>query len=44
MDSLLTSDEDIVFMGTTNLPWDFDMAFLRRFERKVFIPLLNKKE
>ena len=37
-------DENIVFIGTTNLPWDLDIAFLRRFERKILIPPLNEKD
>lgn len=44
LESILECDENIVFIGTTNLPWDLDIAFLRRFERKILIPPLNEKE
>jgi katanin p60 ATPase-containing subunit A1 len=26
-------------MGATNRPWDMDPAFLRRFEKKIYMPL-----
>lgn len=44
LESILDCDENIVFIGTTNLPWDLDIAFLRRFERKILIPPLNEKD
>ena len=44
LDGVANCDEDVAFLGTTNLPWELDIAFLRRFERKVFMPLLNKNE
>ncbi|XP_065079528.1 katanin p60 ATPase-containing subunit A-like 2 [Ochlerotatus camptorhynchus] len=32
------SDEERVFLlGSTNIPWDIDPAFLRRFEKKILI-------
>lgn len=44
LDLVAQQDEEVAFVGTTNLPWELDIAFLRRFERKVFLPLLNHKE
>lgn len=44
LDRVSSQDEDVAFIGTTNLPWELDVAFLRRFERKVLLPLLNCKE
>ena len=44
LDIVAQQDEEVAFVGTTNLPWELDIAFMRRFERKVFLPLLNDKE
>jgi SpoVK/Ycf46/Vps4 family AAA+-type ATPase len=33
----------VLFVGATNLPWNLDPAFLRRFEIKLYIPLPNHK-
>ena len=37
----LTSDSEkpVVVIGATNVPWEIDAAFRRRFERRIFIPL-----
>ena len=43
MDRILECEEDISFLGTTNLPWELDIAFLRRFERKILVPLLGRE-
>lgn len=36
MDSLSSG---VVVVGTTNMPWELDIAALRRFERKVLVPM-----
>ena len=36
MDSL---GSDVIVVGTTNMPWELDIAALRRFERKVLVPM-----
>ena len=44
LDSLDDMPEDVICIGTTNLPWELDSAFLRRFERRVFMGPLNKSD
>eukprot|EP00794_Sanderia_malayensis_P018876 gene18876-20776_t len=40
MEGVETSDNSDVFvLGSTNCPWELDTAFLRRFEKRIFIPL-----
>lgn len=33
----------IMVLGATNRPWDLDEALIRRFEKRVYIPLPNDK-
>jgi katanin p60 ATPase-containing subunit A1 len=33
----------IMVLGATNRPWDLDEALIRRFEKRVYIPLPNEK-
>ena len=44
LDSVLECQEDITFVATTNVPWELDAAFLRRFEKKVLVPLLSESD
>lgn len=39
MDGAKDDNTDVLFVGATNLPWNLDPAFLRRFEKKLYIPL-----
>ncbi len=35
--------EQIVVIGTTNVPWAIDPAFRRRFEKRILVPLPEKE-
>ena len=35
--------EQIVVIGTTNVPWAIDPAFRRRFEKRIMVPLPGKE-
>ncbi len=40
MDGVTSKTEDrIVVLGATNIPWDIDAAFRRRFEKRIYVPL-----
>lgn len=39
LDSLFDGSEKIAFVATTNSPWELDATFLRRFERRILVPL-----
>ena len=43
MDGLIASNTDVFVLACSNLPWDLDAAFLRRMEKRVFIPLPEKE-
>lgn len=34
-----TTDQQILVLGATNIPWELDPAIRRRFEKRVYIPL-----
>ncbi|KAL8698747.1 MAG: hypothetical protein Q9201_006401, partial [Fulgogasparrea decipioides] len=40
----MTKYHNVVVIGTTNLPWDLDPAFGRRFDSKVHVGLPTKSE
>lgn len=47
MDGLRSSfegdDSRVTVLATTNMPWELDIAALRRFERKILVPMPTKE-
>jgi len=41
MDKIRTIPERVSVFATTNMPWEMDIAALRRFERKILVPMPN---
>jgi len=44
MDKIRSSEEKVSVFATTNMPWEMDVAALRRFERKILVPMPNQQE
>lgn len=44
LDLLLEGSDRICFVATTNVPWELDATFLRRFERRLFLPLPSEAD
>jgi len=43
MDKIRTIPEKVSVFATTNMPWELDIAALRRFERKILVPMPDFK-
>jgi katanin p60 ATPase-containing subunit A1 len=42
LDGLIKSTKERVFLlAASNLPWELDMALLRRLEKRILVPLPN---
>lgn len=39
MEGAASSDPSLFLLCATNCPWDLDSAFLRRFQKRIYIPL-----
>jgi SpoVK/Ycf46/Vps4 family AAA+-type ATPase len=37
-------EESVSVFATTNMPWELDIAALRRFQRKILVPMPNREE
>ena len=43
MDGLARSDALVFVLAASNLPWDLDVALLRRLEKRILVPLPNER-
>lgn len=44
MEGLASNKEDrVVTIGATNVPWEIDSAFRRRFQRRIYVPLPDEE-
>ena len=43
MDNIRSIDERVSVFAITNIPWELDIAALRRFERKILVPMPNQE-
>lgn len=44
MEGLSSSKEDrVVTIGATNVPWEIDSAFRRRFQKRIYVPLPDEE-
>jgi vacuolar protein-sorting-associated protein 4 len=42
MDNIKNIPESVSVFATTNMPWELDIAALRRFERRILVPMPDK--
>lgn len=43
MDEINAENDDVYVLATTNMPWELDIAALRRFERRILLPIPDMK-
>ena len=39
MQGVGNSNNNVMVLGATNLPWELDSAIIRRFTKRIYIPL-----
>lgn len=44
MDGTMDSSDGLFVIGATNMPFQLDAAFLRRFHERIYFPLPNKED
>ena len=44
MDQIRRIKENVSVFATTNMPWELDIAALRRFERRILVPMPNLED
>lgn len=42
MDQIRRIKQQVSVFATTNMPWELDIAALRRFERRILVPMPNQ--
>jgi len=43
MDEINSGEDQVYVLATTNMPWELDIAALRRFERRILLPMPDIK-
>lgn len=43
MDLIKNGEDKVSVFGTTNMPWELDIAALKRFERRILVPMPDKE-
>ncbi|XP_030754496.1 katanin p60 ATPase-containing subunit A-like 2 [Sitophilus oryzae] len=43
LDGIISNEEHVLILASTNSPWDLDNALLRRFDKRILINLPNKE-
>lgn len=41
MDQIKRIQQNVSVFATTNMPWELDIAALRRFEKRILVPMPN---
>lgn len=44
MDYIKRIEQNVSVFATTNMPWELDIAALRRFEKRILVPMPNNED